>query len=148
MKLVAVVAVGAGTVPVPRVGIDRGDDPAGGHSLSYPRGSGSVGVGGDLDVLACHDPQQLDRPSQAWVPEAGAEPDDGLGVAEQLRDQSSPCAGISPHDLRFALPVVVVTRQQPRQLRCGPGVDPRQHPDALADPGPDQGDRVLGLLCV
>ena len=129
---------------MPSVGIDHRDDPAGGHSLSYPRGLGSVVVGGDLDVLARHDPQQLDRCSQVWVPETGAEPDDGLGVAEQLRDQSGPGAGISPHDLRLGRPVVVVTRQQPRQHRCGPGVDPRQHPDALADPGPDQRDRVLG----
>ena len=106
----------------------------GGHSLSYPRGHRTVGVGGDLDVLARHDPQQLDRCSQVWVPEAGAEPDDGLGVAEQLRDQSGPCAGVCPHDLRLALPVVVVTRQQPRQLRCGPGVDPAGTPTHLRTP--------------
>ena len=131
-------------MPVPRVGIDRRDDPARGHPLSYPCRFGSVVVGGDLDVLARHDPQQLDRSGQAGVPEAGAEPHHGLGVAEQLRDQSGPCAGISPHDLRLGPPVVVLTRQQPRQLRPGPGVDPRQHPEAPADLGPDQGDRVLG----
>ncbi len=150
MQLVAVVAVGARTVPVPGVGIDCGDDPARGHPLSYPCCFGSVVGGGDLDVLARHDPQQLDRCCQAGIVETGAEPDDGLGVAEQLRDQSSPRPGVCPHDLRLALPPVVVARQQPGQHRCGPGigVERCQRPEALADPGPDQRDRVLGQHAV
>ena len=132
---------------MPGVGIDCGDDPARGHPLSYPCRFGSVVVGG-LDVLARHDLQQFDCCSQAGIVETDAEPDDGLGVAEQLRDQSRPCAPISPHDLRLGRPVVVVARQQPRQLRCGIGVDRCQRPDALADPGADQRDRVLGQHAV
>ena len=56
--------------------------------------------------------------------------------------------GISPHDLRLGPPAVVVARQQPRQLRPGIGIDPRQRPETAADPGPDQGDRVLGQHAV
>ena len=119
---------------VPRVGIDRGNHPVGGHPLSYPRGSGSVGVDCGLDVLARRDPQHLDRRPQARIIETGAEPHHGVGVAEQLRHQRCALPRIGPHDLRLRFAAIVLERQQRSKLGARARIERAEGLEALADP--------------
>ena len=129
-------------VGVPRLGVDGGDHPVGGHLLGdAPASVGAIGALDRFDVLAGDQRQQCHRVGRFGAHFLlGQMPKQPVGVTDQGVDQLIPGLLIVPGDRGFTRVVVVVGMALCRDHLAGTGHLAAHPPDR-----PDQLDhRVLG----